>query len=207
VVSLNRAAWRYVHCARGHRIVLRDLLELPAWSEDLVGELLDLRCRETNLEPDFRRIRLPRLLDAGEYETMSERNRAGVYRLIWDIAQGSPAAAVRIWAESLAVGPDGTVVVRLPDLPTTGELETASIQLLLVLRVILQCEVATPPEIQASLRFPEAEVAGALRSLRQGGWVETVGDGCRIRDDRYVTVVGVLNRRNLIKTSAGVGVL
>lgn len=207
VVSLNLAAWNYVSCARGSTIALTELLQLPPWPEELIGRLIESRCRSAAIEPDFSRIRLPRLLAEGEYDSMEERNRAGVYRLVQDIAQGSPAAAIRIWADSLVVAPDGTVVVQLPDLPALGALETGSFEHLLVLRVLLQCNVATEEDLVASLRLRTLEIGSAVRYLAQGGWIEETDGGYRITDRRYAEVVRALNRRNLINTSIGVGVL
>jgi hypothetical protein len=207
IVTLNRAAWNYINCARGHRIALKELVELPPWSPQLIGRLIELRCRAADIDPDFSQLRLPSLLVEDEFQTITERNRSGVYRLVQDIAQGSPADAIRIWVDSLSIAPDGTVSVRIPDLPEPSGLETASVHQLLVLRVILQCDLATSEEISNSLRLSLAEVWSAVRPLIEEGWIESPTDHLRITDSGYSTVVLALNRRNLIKTSAGIGVL
>jgi DNA-binding IclR family transcriptional regulator len=109
--------------------------------------------------------------------------------------------------DSLRVAPDGTYVAQVPDLPRSGALETSHIDELLVLRVIVQCEVATAEDIVASLRLPTPQVLRILRLFSQEGWVDSTDDGHHIRDRRYGTVIRALNRRNLVTTTGEVGVL
>jgi hypothetical protein len=182
-------------------------LNRAAWPAQQIGELIESRSRAAGIEPDFERLVLPRRLDEDEHLGVAEHNRAAMHRLIWDIGVGSPAAALRIWADSLGVGPDGRVVARLPALPRTGELETLGIAFLLVLRVIVQSELATVDDIVAGLRMTAGQVNNTLRFLLFRGWVEAVGQRYRITDAWYGTVVRALNRRNLIAAREGVGVL
>jgi hypothetical protein len=207
VVTVNRVAWRYISGSRAHRLALNDTLELPAWTEEQIGELIDTRTQTAGIEPDFERLRLPRGLDDADYPTLSERNRAKTYRLIWDISGGSPATAVRLWADTLRLAQDGRIVVCAPELPRTGDLELLSISFLLVFRVIVQCELAAVEDIVGSLRFPLDQVRSALRFMLLRDWIEIDDGRYRITDTWYGTVIRVLNRRNLIAAREGVGVL
>ena len=203
--ALNRVAWRYISRARAHRMALDEVLELPVWSERQIGELIELRCSEAGIEPDFTRLVLPRRIDEGQYDTVDERNRAGIYRLITTIAGGSPAMALKLWTECLGVAADGRLVVRLPELPETGELERGDISLLLVLRVIMQCELASAEDIIESLRLTTGEAHNALRFLTQRGWIELTEGRYQVSDSWYGAVVNVLERRNLIQLRLGGG--
>jgi hypothetical protein len=205
IFALNRVAWSYISRARAHRMALDDVLELPVWTERQIGELIELRCTEAGIEPDFSRLILPRRIDEGQYDTVDERNRAGIYRLITTIAGGSPSMALKLWTEALAVAPGGRIVVRLPELPETGELQRSGISLLLVLRVIMQCELASADDVIKSLRLSTGEAHNALRFLMQRGWIEFDNGRYQVSDSWYGAVVSVLDRQNLIQLRHGGG--
>jgi hypothetical protein len=207
IFALNRVAWRYISRARAHRMALDDVLELPVWTERQIGELIELRCTEAGIEPDFSGLILPRRIDEGQYDTVDERNRAGIYRLITTIAGGSPSMALKLWTEALAVAPGGRIVVRLPGLPETGELQRSAISLLLVLRVIMQCELASADDVIKSLRLSTGEAHNALRFLMQRGWIELDDGRYQVSDSWYGAVVSVLDRQNLIQLRQGGGLL
>jgi hypothetical protein len=205
IFALNRVAWRYISRARAHRMALDDVLELPVWSERQIGELIELRCTEAGIEPDFSRLVLPRRIDEGQYDSVDERNRAGIYRLITTVAGGSPSMALKLWTESLVVAPGGRIVVRLPELPETNELQRSGISLLLVLRVIMQCELASADDVIKSLRLSTGEAHNSLRFLMQRGWIELDDGRYQVSDSWYGAVVSVLDRQNLIQLRQGGG--
>jgi hypothetical protein len=207
IALVNRAAWRYISRVRSHRLAVEEVYQLRTWTEAEISDLIDLRCRAAGIEPDFEQLILPRRLDDGDYPSLADCNRAKVFRLIWDIGGGSPAAAVRIWMESLGVGPKGKIVVHVPSLPQTAAFEKLDISFLLVLRVILQCELATLDDIVRSLRLAPRDARGALRLMQLREWVEIVDGRYRITDAWYGTVTRVLGRRNLISAREGVGVI
>jgi hypothetical protein len=207
VLSLNRASWRYIRAARGHRLAMDQVFELPAWTERGVGELIDLRCQEAGIELDYTRLVFPRRLDEGEHDTPAERNRAAFHRLIWDISGGGPVSALRLLCDSIVVEGKNKYSVRIPPMPESGDLERVSITFLLILRVIVQCELATTEEVVESLKFSGGEVRVGLRFMLLRNWVEVVDGRYRISDTWYGTVIRVLNRRNLLAAREGVGVL
>jgi hypothetical protein len=118
--------------------------------------------------------------------------------LLWDAADGNPAVALRLWADSLAVTEDGKVIVHLPSPPATSEIEKLTPTQLLVLRVIAQSELIARDEIVESLRFSEANVGNAILVSLQQGWVEEVDGRYRLSWDWYRTITRVLVRRNFL---------
>ena len=90
-------------------------------------------------------------------------------------------------------------VVRLPRLPSSSELDNATLTVLLVLRVICQSEVISLKDIVKSLQLTEAEVYGAIRLIMLNEWVDCI-------DEVYYSInwywrkeiIRVLARKNLM---------
>jgi hypothetical protein len=118
--------------------------------------------------------------------------------LLWDAADGNPAVALRLWADSLAITEDGKFVVHLPSPSETSEIEKLTPTQLLVLRVIAQSELIARNEIVESLRFSEANVGNAILVSLQQGWIEEVDSRYRLSWDWYRTITRVLVRRNFL---------
>jgi hypothetical protein len=198
VLGLDRAAWQYISCIRSEQMVLLEVLELPLWTEEQIRDLIDLRCTEADISPDFGDLVLPRQLDEIDYETIDERNRLGFNRILWNAADGNPAVALQIWVDSLSVSPDGKIIVNIPRFPEIRELEGLNITTLLVLRVITQSGLATQDDILESLRLPIAEVAGAVRFSMQRGWIEEINGRYRLTWKWFRGITRVLSRQNLL---------
>jgi hypothetical protein len=191
-------AWNFLNRVRAERAVTPAVLELPFWTEEQIGHLIAQRCRDADITPDFGQLILPRYdYDAGQ-ETLAERNRFAFYRLLWDAADGNPAVALRLWADSLAITEDGKFVVHLPSPSETSEIERLTPTQLLVLRVIAQSELIARNEIVESLRFSEANVGNAILVSLQQGWIEEVDGRYRLSWDWYRTITRVLVRRNFL---------
>lgn len=198
VLGLDRAAWQYISRIRSEQMVLLEVLELPLWTEEQIGDLIDLRCTEAGISPDFGNLVLPRQLDEVDYETHEERNRRGFSRILWNAAEGNPAVALQIWVDSLSVSPDGKIIVNIPRLPDTRELEGVNITVLLVLRVITQSGLAAQDDIIESLRLPMADVLRAVRFSMQRGWIEEINGRYRLTWKWFRSITLVLSRQNLL---------
>jgi hypothetical protein len=198
VVGLDRAAWQYISRIRSERMVVLEVLELPLWTEEQIRNLIEMRCTEADISPDFGNLVLPRQLDEGDYETHEERNRRGFSRILWNAAEGNPEVALQLWVDSLSVLPDGKIIVNIPRLPETGELEGVNIKVLLVLRVITQSGLATQDDIIESLRLPTGDVVNAVRFSMQRGWIEEINGRYRLTWKWFRSITLVLSRQNLL---------
>ena len=198
VVGMDRAAWQYISRIHSEQLVLLEVLELPLWNEEQIGNLIDLRCTEADISPDFGNIVLPRQLDEFDYETHEERNRLGFNRILWNAADGNPTVALNIWVDSLSVSTDGKIMVNIPRLPETVELEGVNINVLLVLRVITQSGLATRDNIIESLRLPMGDVVDAVRFSMQRGWIEEINGRYRLTWKWFRSITLVLSRQNLL---------
>jgi hypothetical protein len=198
VLAIDDRAWRYIALARGERALFQQVVPLPAWSEESLGFLLQGRAKACGLDLDYRRIVLPRQLDAGEHDSLEERNRFGYARILWELADGNAEVALRIFVRSLRRTRDGAIVVRLPQPLYSTALNEASIEVLLALRVIVQCEIARVEDLVRSLRIGEARARAILRFCLQNDWLEVMDGGYRLAWSWFRPITRTLVRRNLM---------
>jgi hypothetical protein len=198
VIAVTRAAWPYISRIRGDGAVLQEVLELPSWSDSQLEELFEARCKAAGIEPDYRRLVFPRQFDDGERATLEERNRFGFRRVLWELSDGNPEVAIRLFCDSLRELPSGKLIVRLPQLASRSEVANSNLTTLLTLRCLIECEFATIDDLAASLQVPRRTVSNAIAYCLQEGWVEEVYDHYQITWDWYRTIKRVLIRRNLI---------
>ncbi len=198
VFTVDRAAWRYISRARAKTIVLDDVLELPPWTGEQIGELIELRCAAAEIRPDFTQIVLPRRFDHTGLASREGRNKSAFFRFLWDDADGNPMVALSLWADCLTVTEDGRFIVGLPPQPATPEFQGINVTILFVLRVIIQSELATMEDIVENLRVSPNEVRNAIRFASIRGWIEEVDGYYRLDWRWHRTVTRVLVRQNLL---------
>lgn len=198
IIAVTRAAWPYISRIRGDGALLQEVLEIPSWSDSQLEELFEARCKAAGIEPDYRRLVFPRQFDDGERTTLEERNRFGFRRVIWELSDGNPEVAIRLFCDSLRELPSGKFVVRLPQLPSRSRIADLNVTTLLVLRGLVECEFATIDDLTASIRCSRLTVRNAIAFCVQEGWVEEIYEHYQVTWDWYRTVKRVLIRRNLI---------
>jgi len=199
VLSTNSATWQYIIRARAHRIFDRNIFRLPSWTPDHIGTLIENSCKAMDVHPDFSKVVIPRQYDDSNYDDPKDRVFSGFIRILHTAAGGNPRVALGLWSKSLFVNNNDQYLVRLPRLPSSSELDNATLTVLLVLRVICQSEIISIEDIVKSLQLAEAEVFGALRLIVLNEWVDC-------SDDKYYAInwywrkeiIRVLARQNLM---------
>jgi len=198
VLAMDRRAWPYIQASRAERALFHQVITLPNWSEEELAALVDARAKAVGIEPDYRDLVLPRQLDAGEHESVNERNRFGHARILWELSDGNPEVALRLFAQCLRVRRDGRVVPRLPQPIVSNALGDANDETLLVLRVVVQCDIASLDDIVKSLRISEPRAMASVRFCLQNHWLAEVEGGWRIEWRYYRTITRALARQNFI---------
>jgi hypothetical protein len=198
VATINKAGWQYLRRVRAEQVMLEDLIELPPWTQEQLGELVEARSEAVGIHPDFSQIIIPHQFDEVVYETLEERNRAGFFRILWNASGGNPKVALQLWADALVQTEHGEIAVLLPQQMASAQLENANLQLLLVLRVIMQTEVVSAEDIISSLRLAPPVVMNALHVSELRGWIEESAGLYRLAWRWYQTVARVLSRQNLL---------
>jgi AAA domain len=197
-LGMDWAAWQYISRVRADRLFFDDVLKLALWKQNQISELIEQRSARAGIQPDFGKLTLPRQFEDMDYETVEERNRFGFHRILWNASDGNPAVALQLWADSLRVTSEGRIIVSLPQLPATEELESVNTSVLLMLRVIAQSGYANQEEITDSLKLPETEVASALRFALAREWVESADGSYRLTWKWFRSITRVLARQNLL---------
>jgi hypothetical protein len=198
VVALTRAASPYITRARGDRAILQEVLELPDWSDDQLEKLFEARCQAAGIEPDYRRLVFPRQFDDGERTTLDERNRFGFRRVLWELSDGNPEVAMRLFCSALRELPSGKLIVRLPQPTSTNRIASANVTTMLALRCLVECELATLDDLTEGIRASRSTLTNAIAYCMQEGWVEEVDGYYQITWSSYRTVKRALIRGNWI---------
>ncbi len=199
VLGTNRNAWPYVERARADRAIVQGVIELPPWSDAKLQELMDGRAKAAAIDPDYSRLVFPRQFDDGERNTLEQRNRSGFRRVIGELSGGNPMVALHLFAESLRVLPDGRHVLRLPQPQSANAVSDASHLTLLVLKVIIQCDLATIEDLVECLRTPTESVVTAINFCLQNEFIELVeGRFYRVASVWFRAITLVLVRQNLL---------
>ena len=198
VLGVEKLAWRYIQRAQAERSLFQQAVTLPTWTEDQIGELVKQRTTQASMALDYSTLVLPRQLDSGEHDTVNERNQFGYARVLWEMSDGIPEVAIRMFADSLQRTSAGTYRVQLPQAPFSMTLSESNVDTLLALRVVVRCEVAQPIDIARSLRMGPPAVAALLRFCEQNGWLEESAEGWIIPWKWYRAVTRILMRKNLV---------
>lgn len=197
VVTIGAASWHFIRRAREDRVFFEQVIQLPQWTEDELGELIRVRCKAAGIDPSFEGLTVPRKADVPLPE-QENRTEASYYRLLWDFSNGNPAVALHAFRESLFINPSGDTVVRLFREPPPEQIEELSMTLLFILRSVVQLEFATFQEIESATQIPKNDVKDALRFCVSRGYLDTAGPGYRLSWPWYRTITTVLRRQHLL---------
>jgi len=198
VLSVDCFAWQFLKRARAEQSTISEIVEIPAWTEEQLSELIDQRNIKAGLQPDFSIIQVPSEHAVTTLDTAEERNKAGLYRMLWTLSGGNPAVALRTWADCLFFDEDDKLCVRLPVQPAARELDSAAQNVLLVLRSIAQAEVISETDIVDNLRLPSGAVSSAMHYCISRGWIEEFGGRYRLTMEWFKTITRTLARQNLL---------
>jgi len=199
ILTLVKPAFQYMNNLRAESALLEDFIELPSWSQEQISELIEARSQRAGIDPDFSEIEIPYQYDDIDYDSLDERTRSGFYRILWSVSAGNPVVALRLWSDSLAIAPDGKIIVRiLPQVFGGDQLENANLSVLLLLRVIVQSGLTTALDIAESLRLPAETIDNAIRFALFRGWIEESDGYYQITWRWFRTINRVLIRQNLI---------
>jgi hypothetical protein len=200
VLSVDCFTWQFIRRMRADRASIHETIDLPAWTEDQIAALIEQRNASAGIAPDFSSVQVPSEHAVTSYDTAVERNKAGVYRMLWSISGGNPAVALLTWANCLYHEEEGsdTLCVRLPVQPAAHELENSDHNVMLVLRCIAQSELVLEEDVIDNLRLPPGAVSSAMRYCISKGWIEEHRGYYRLTMGWFKPVTRTLARQNLL---------
>lgn len=189
----------YLAWARRGTAAFREVIQIPAWTEREIADLLLARTQATGWEPVYEDL----LVDDVEgvaAESQLVSTAQDYLRLIWDYAEGSPRVALHCWAGSLV--PDGAkqLRVRLFRRPEEDVLDRLTDEQRFVLAGVIWHESITTDEAVRALRYPRLACEEALHNLRDLGVLRADGDRYRVAIAWWPAVRRYLRRKHLIET-------
>ena len=197
IMTMDRYAWQYVRRALSERAASVDVIELSEWSDEQIVGFLEDRREAVQLDIDFSQARVPsRYLDTTEDPVI--RNRKGIFTMAARLSGGNPAIALRLFARSIHQDSAGKLYGVLPANRDSRQLESASLHVMLVLRVIAQAEYIAHEHIVANLRYPVSVVNNALQYSLENKWVVEEDGIYSLSWGWFRTITRVLSRHNLL---------
>ncbi|WP_298632861.1 hypothetical protein [uncultured Umboniibacter sp.] len=201
VLTIDTAAWRFIQRARGERFKFDLEDRMPIWSAKEVQTLIDSTNSYLSLKLNFDRLNLPRQFD--ELVQPSDKELANIRfrRILSDYCGGNPGIALQLWSESLFICPSepSTLVVQVFDISRDGSIDNLSVSLHLVLRAILQLELAVRSDIENATKCSSEEVIDALRLLGNLSIVERTEQGFyRVSWLWYREICSLMQRKHLL---------
>lgn len=185
--------------AEGGRNVFREAVELTAWTEEEIGELIERRMQAAGSRASYEDLIVERM-EGTDFNREVVRTASSFRRLLWDYADGNPRVALHFWLRSLVPAGPNLVRVRLFSAPRSEALDDLEERTSFVLAALVQHENITAGESERFLRYPIAECESALRFLEQRGYVFADEGRYRVTTRWYRTVLRFLRRKNLLFT-------
>lgn len=173
VLSFAEHAFHYLQFSYPDRDIYDLHITLPAWSEQRIGELINVRLQQAGYIANYDGLVSHAMLQQDLHnETPSHDGVASRYmRLIWDYAGGNPRLALHFYLQSLVWVGSNMLRVKLFPVPTLTALEQFSDQTHYILSCLMVHENITADEAARSLRLPRHECARALSLLSEQGYL------------------------------------
>jgi hypothetical protein len=195
VIAINNQSWAYLCNVFGREYQMRHVIRVKRWSQNEIRSLILSRNHLSGYKLRYDDILLAtRGPDAGNLRNAEQR----YFSLLWDSCRGIPLTALELWLTSIRT--EGrTVVVGLPQIPGTGQLEKLGPKLLFVYAAIATHENLTTEEIGMVTNQPENVVRYALKTALDGEFIARGQDGrYRITPLWYHTLISYLTRKNML---------
>ncbi|RMA82420.1 ATP-binding protein [Umboniibacter marinipuniceus] len=201
ILTIDTAAWRFIQRARGERFKFDLEDRMPIWASADIQQLIDSTNASLSLKLSFDRLNLPRQFDELVQPSDEELATIRFRRILSDYCGGNPGIALQLWSQSLFIDPSipSTYLVQVFDISRDGTIDNLSVSLHLVLRSILQLELAIRSDIENATKCSSEEVIDALRLLGNLGVVERTDQGFyRVTWLWYREVCSLMQRKHLL---------
>jgi hypothetical protein len=120
------------------------------------------------------------------------------FSLLWDACRGNPLLALHLWISSLRAE-GGTVVVGLPEQPTTGPLENLPDDFHFVYAALVIHENMSADELVSVTAMGDGVVRAALKSAQDTGFIQRIPGGrYRLEPIWYPGIRNLLGRKNML---------
>jgi hypothetical protein len=202
VLLIHRPAWAYL-CRLGPLLStggVRAVIELRPLTGKELRQLVLERSAWAEVEVDFRRLDYNGPFSASP-EVERERAISSYFRLLADASGGCVMIALRLWAKSLRVGPDGCADVVVIKELIPGAQQDLSAPAMFALTALRHQDRLTLQELSQVINEPVDDVRAIIRELQHQGIVHVSPRGARIDDLLLISVTRTLRRRHFLQWS------
>ena len=207
LLSMDTAAWRFVERVRGNRMLFDIEAQMPRWREADIAKLILQRVADANMPLDVSEFALPKQLVIAD-KNDTEAVITQYAKILWEYAAGNPGVALTLWRQSLFYKADSeqpissmpaSVKLQLFNIADHADLDKLSVNMLLILRAIMQMEYAKRDDIANVANIAADDVIDALRFLISKGIVSVNSQNeYQIQWSSYRSVVSVLSRKHFL---------
>lgn len=199
IFAFGTPAWQFVQRARSERFLFDLVISLRSWSEGDISTLIERRLAPTGCEISFESLLNNPDLDAEILDGEERKTETWFYRLLSDYARGNPAVAMHFFGHSLRQKEPGHLDVRLFETPKLLEMDSLSLNLLFLLRAIVQLEIAPLEQIASATGLHDEIVRDGTRLLTLRGYVERKDEMLRVSWHWYSAITSTLVRQHLME--------
>ena len=201
VVVFHAPAWQYL--SRLHKLVkihlFRDVVELGGLNEAELTQLTRARTEAAGYTVDFGHL-VRRGALSGDVEGELERATRAFYRVLGEASLGNPMVALQLWSESLSLGADDVLSVRLGRAVRETRADGLSEVELFTLAALRMQEGLSPEELARVNNMTPSTVRSSLQVLAGRGLIERGHlDDWQITSRQLATVTRTLVQRNLME--------
>jgi len=152
VLTFNKYSWLYLDRAFGKNQFFRNVFQYKGWSDQKIKELIQLRHKNTNYKLSYDvLITATKSEDEADKYTSIENK---FFKLLWELSNGNPRAAVYLWTQSLKRKNSSTFMVYVPRMLNGVDFHDLSDDTLFVLAHVLKHENLSLKEITRTTNLP-----------------------------------------------------
>jgi hypothetical protein len=197
--AFSRYMWDHLTSVYRGQSFFRRTLELDAWNEESLGQLIDKRMMTAGFTISYQDLIVGHVDGTTFFHEVirtSERYR----RLLWDYTDGNPRVALHFWLRSLV--PDGRqhVRVRLFEAPSADDLEVLQEEARFILGAVVLHQSLTVREAARVLRYAPALCESLLEFLLGQGYLVNEAGRFYLSTHWYRAVIRFLERKHLVQS-------
>jgi hypothetical protein len=201
VMTFNHSAWDYLTNAAGRVHHFRRVIELPAWDEKQLQQLIMKRMRRARYRVSFSELVRVADLQGADIDAQLGRTSAGFFRLLWDATGGNPRLASHTWLRSLAADEKRHLAqVRLFARPDIEKLQALPEAFGFVLTAVAEHENLRAEEAARATNLPLDVCRFVFRLCVEDGLLEPLDDErVRLSWTWQQTIKRFLRRKHLLR--------
>jgi hypothetical protein len=196
--TMDSLSWKFLKTAQPRRAWFRDVIELSAWSDDEISQLIMARAAASGVVHCFEDL----ITEENDEKTDQKIAEIGesYARLIWDSSDGCPWVALHYWLRSLAPVSDHKVRVRLFRRADLTRLEKWPKEVMFLYAAIALHNRLSANEVARVLRYSKEMCESFLNQGCEEGYLVCDEDGrYHFNVNWYRPIIRYLRQRHAVE--------